>query len=262
MTISLAVVAAVNDEKVLQTNLAASPLLSETRIPLIIERGHLCAGSAYNAGMLRTNAEVIVFPHQDVHLPLGWEVRLFKTIKDLNERRCNWAVLGVYGVKPSCQHTGRVWSSGLRKEIGESFNEPQAVVSIDELVIILRRECNLWFDEQLPGFHLYGTDMVQNALQRGFEAYVFHGPVVHNSNPVVRLDRSYWNAYSYIQEKWGTKLPIPTCIVPITRFNWQRWRYQISLIKRRLTHWKPKTGPQDDPRMLARKLGYECHVKS
>jgi len=257
MKASLAVVAAVNDEKVLQTNLAASPLINETGIPLIIERGHLCAGAAYNAGMLCTDAEVIIFPHQDVYLPMGWEARVFKAIDDLNEKKCKWGVLGVYGVKSSGQHTGRVWSSGLGHEIGGSLKEPQAVVSIDELVIILRRECNLWFDEELPGFHLYGTDIVQTAFQHGFEAYVFDAPVVHNSNPVVRLDESYWNAYSYVQKKWHATLPIPTCVVPITRFNWQRRRYRMSMIKRRLMGWKPKTGRQDDPKILARKFGYE-----
>ena len=38
--------------------------------------------------------------------------------------------------------------------------------SFDELLIVLRRDSGLRFDEGLPGWHMYGTDIVQTARAR------------------------------------------------------------------------------------------------
>ena len=257
MTESLAVVAAVNDRAILQANLAASPLLKKGDIGLIVEQGHKSAGAAYNAGMGRANADIVIFAHQDVYLPLGWERHLLGGIEKLKSRGCKWGVLGVYGIERTGEYAGRVWSSGLGRELGKHFDEPQEVVSIDELVIILLRASQVFFDMELPGFHLYGTDIVQTAVGRGLGAYVIHAPVIHNSKPVISLGKSYWLAYRYTQKKWARALPIPTCIMPITPTNWQRWRYKISIIREKIRRAKQKTGRYDNPKEIAQRLGYE-----
>jgi len=260
---SLAVVAAVNDGEVLSNNLAVSPMLAEDRVPLIIERGHQSAASAYNAGLDRTTADVVIFAHQDVYLPRGWEAKLITAIDALNHHNKNWAVLGIIGVdtthRVDATHriVGRVWSSGLGCEIGCLLDFPVRAVSIDELAIVLRKEARLRFDEDLPGYHLYGTDIVQMALQKGFEAYVFNAPVIHNSVPVLQLDRSYRRAYRYMQHKWWRKLPIHTTVVPITRSGWPLMRSWLSTSKQRLFGQLPRTQRREAPFLLARELGYE-----
>jgi len=69
-------VTAVNAERVLQANMASSALLNGGRIPLIIERRHIRTGAVCNAGLSRTNAEVIISPYQDMYLHLDGDIRL------------------------------------------------------------------------------------------------------------------------------------------------------------------------------------------
>lgn len=118
---SLSVIAAVNDDTVLRNNLALSPLLSDGRIELIVERKRPSAAAAYNAAMSRTDSEILIFAHQDVYLPSGWEENVFKTVDASGSKRVNWAVLGVYGVEPSGRHIGRAWSSGLGRSWVSAF---------------------------------------------------------------------------------------------------------------------------------------------
>ena len=254
---TLSIVAAVNDEEVLRTNLAASPVLKSGQVPLIVEKGHASAGRAYNAGIAKSASDIVILAHQDVYLPEGWEAKLQAAVRRLEDEHADWGVLGVYGMRASGRAVGRVWSSGLGKEIGSAFNTPEPVVSLDELVLVIRRANGLTFDERLPGFHLYGTDIVQSALACGLGAYAIHAPVIHNSKPVRVLDRAYWNAYRFEQQKWKLNLPILTCIVPITRLGWPRFRYRLSRLKARLLGRQPAERTRGDPRALAGRLGYE-----
>ena len=129
--------------------------------------------------------------------------------------------------------------------------------SVDELVIILRRKSGLRFDEKLPGFHLYGADIVQTALARRLGAYVIDAPVVHNDKRVKDLGREYGNAYRYLQRKWRERLPIPTTIAPITRWGVPLWRVRMRdwVMRRRKGVRYDELLP--DPVDIARRLGYE-----
>lgn len=255
------IVAAVNDDEVLANNLAASPMISEGSVPLIIQRGHQSAGSAYNAGLERTTADVVVFAHQDVYFPRGWERKMLLAIDDrLELEGKRWGVLGVVGKDRTGELVGRVWSTGLHREVKANFSNPTPVVSVDELVIVLRKETGLRFDSSLPGYHLYGTDIVQSALQSGFEAYVFDGPVIHNSVPVVQLDGSYTRAYRYLQRKWHSRLPICTTVIPITRFGWPLFRRRLANVKNHVFSRKPsrqRYARHQTPWLKAQELGYE-----
>lgn len=258
---SLAVVAAVNDDKVLRDNLAMSPMIKEDHIPLIAERGYQSAGKAYNAGLDKVTADIVIFAHQDVYLPRGWDKKLLSTVRALELNSKNWGILGVVGRDENSNVVGTAWSTGLGYEIKFEISSPTAIRSLDEIVIVLRRKTGLRFDEYLPGFHLYGTDIVQTALQSDFEAYVFDGPVVHNSKPNKKwLDRSYAKAYRYVQRKWKEKLPIGAIIVPITKYGWPLLRKYASQIKRyyfgRAKTKKRYTG-RIDPKRVAQDLGYE-----
>lgn len=257
---SIAVVAAVNDDKVLRNNLEASPMLSEGRIPLVVEHGYQSAAKAYNAGLDRVTADIVIFAHQDVYLPRGWDRKLLLTIQTLESNAKNWGVLGVVGKDEKGNLVGKAWSTGLRHEIKVKFLSPTAIGAIDEIVIVLRRETGLRFDEELPGYHLYGTDIVQTALQRGFGAYVFDGPVIHNSVPILLLDNSYIKAYRYMQRKWKEIMPISTTVMTITKSGWPLLKTLVSQRKRHI--FKRATSRQqyarhDAPARIAKDLGYE-----
>lgn len=257
---SFAVVAAVNDDECLANNLAASPILSEGSVPLIIKHRYKSATLAYNEGLDSANADIVIFAHQDIYLPQGWEKKLLSAIHSLELRGETWGVLGVIGADKAGNLVGGAWSNGLQLKIESKFTSPTPVRSLDEIVLILRKNSGLCFDGNLPGFHLFGTDIVLTAIKSGLGAYVFDGPVVHNSLRVKKLGLSYCAAYRYMQHKWIEELPVFTLILPITRSSWpllRNWCKEREKWVLRQFKPMPHEVRHEAPSLLAKNLGYE-----
>lgn len=257
---SLAVVAAVNDDECLAQNLAASPMLSGNGIPLIVKRGCKSATLTYNAGFDSTDADIVIFTHQDVYFPRGWEKKLYLAIRTLEQRGISWGVLGVIGADKQGKTVGGAWSNGLQWKIESSFNNPASVRSFDEIVLILRKNGGLRFDNDLPGFHLYGTDIALSAIRAGLGAYVFDAPVIHNSVWRKKLGLSYCEAYRYMQRKWKEELPVYTLVLPIKPSVWpliRNWcREKKKWLVRQFKPMPPRVR-YPAPSSMAKQLGYE-----
>lgn len=256
MAPSVGIVAAVNNETVLNENLKRSPLIESAAVSLLELRQQPSAAKAYNAGLDATSHDVIVFAHQDVYLPAPWLETLLAAIAALERRQPQWAVIGLSGVTACGAPVGRVWSSGIGRELGAAFADPVAAVSIDEMVIVLRRASGLRFDASLPGFHLYATDLCLAARTAGLGVYVVDAPAVHNSVPIRTLRGDYLKAYRYLKKKWAFMLPIRTPIAPITRAELGFWRAEWRRIRTRLSNGK-RPPERRDARLMARSLGYE-----
>lgn len=253
------VVAAVNDEAVLEGNLLRSPMLARPDVRFHPRRGFTSASRAYDDALTDCTSDLVVFAHQDVYLPSGWEQRLRAQVAELERVDPDWGVLGIYGVAADGRHAGLVWSSGLNRVFGESFESPVPVRSIDEVLIVIRRESGLSFDPKVPGFHLYGTDLVQTALQRDLGAYVVCAPVVHNSRPAPFLGEDYFKAYRYLTEKWRDHLPIFNNVEPLLapgpRFLALRARHK--LVEWRLGQGHARADRGLDCVDIARELEFE-----
>lgn len=252
----LAVVVAVNDDTVLARNLAASPLLAEGRAVLHVERGASCAGAAYNAGLDATDAELVVFAHQDVYLPPGWDRALRAAVATLEAHDPNWAVLGVFGTTDAGDRVGLAWSSGLGRCVGRALETPVTVQSVDELVIVLRRSAGLRFDETLPHFHLYGTDIVMMARAAGLGAYVATLPVVHNSRFVASLGGGFARAFFHMRRKWWNALPLRTPVVWIERIPWRYVRLRAAYWRSQSKRAARAADATTDPRLIAATCGW------
>lgn len=253
------VVAAVNDEAVLARNLLASPLLAEAGIPLHIERGAPSASVAYNRGIdaaKAAGAEIVIFAHQDVWFPPLWEAGLRETLAQLDSRDPGWALLGVFGTAPEGHRVGRVWSSGLGKCVGQPTDGPVQVQGLDELVLILRLASGLRFDEKLPGFHLYGTDIVQSALTGGRTAWAATLPVIHNSRFVASLGGGFAECCAYMTEKWRDRLPLRTPVARLTGRSWPLWRLRFLFWRTKAKRRRAATDHATDPRTLAERCGF------
>ena len=259
---SLAVVVAVNDDECLAKNLAASPMLTENNIPLITKRGYKSAALAYNDGFDSTDADILIFTHQDIYFPRGWEKKLFLAIWSLEQRGETWGVLGVIGADKEGNLVGGAWSNGQQRKIQSCFNSPAPVRSFDEIVLILRKNGGLRFDGDLPSFHLYGTDIALSAMKSGLGAYVFDAPVIHNSVWRKKLGLSYCAAYRYMQRKWKKELPVYTLILPITRSSWplvRNWcREKKKWLVRQFRPMPPRVR-YPAPSHIAQQVGYECN---
>ena len=251
----------VNDEAVLRENLAASPAVMAEPERLTLLRDQPSASIAYNAGLDATTARICVFAHQDVYLPLGWEERLKDCVAQLDRLDPNWAVAGLFGMDLAGTHVGWVWDGSQGKELGGSFETPIEVHSIDELLIILNREANLFFDSNLPSFHMYGTDIVQTARAAGHGTFIISAPVIHNSIPVAGLHGDFMRSYDYMRRKWWQNLPIKTPVTKITKSGFAaRWkdfrRYQVNFPNRRKINMA-RIAKRPDPKKIARRMGYE-----
>ena len=130
-------------------------------------------------------------------------------------------------------------------------------MSVDELVIVLRRASGCAFDPNLPDFHLYGTDIVQTARRNGKSGYVAHIPVIHNSRPVTSLGGGYATAYKYMRRKWRHNLPIKTPVVPISGSRIPLLRARARTLLRRRKMGARSVVPNSDPKIIAKHLSFE-----
>lgn len=210
------IVVATNNRHLLNSNLRQSPGIGEHADMHVME-GYASAASAYNAGLAKSSHEIAIFVHQDVYLPSGWFESLQTKIAELERSDPKWGVVGVYGVSTDFKRVGHVFTNGLNTTLGGPFETPVEVQSLDELILILNRKSGLRFDEKLPGFHLYGTDICQIAIEAGKKAYVLDLFCVHNSKSIAYLGPDFWRACSFINRKWRHRLPIQTPCAPLKK---------------------------------------------
>ena len=254
----LTIAAAVNNERVLQQNLAASPCLRDGLVLLHCERQAPSAAVAYNRAIDACDTPYVACVHQDVYLPDGWMTRVLRSLAWLSDADPKWAVAGVIGVNAAGTLLGRCWSNGLGREIaGTSQSLPAPIASLDEIVLIIRVESGIRFDESLPGFHLYGTDITQQALRTNRHAYVIDAPVIHNSLPITSLDESFRTCYRVMQQKWKPYLPLPSCVVPVTRSPFAFWRQRFRLLRKSMLGGRTRQMRHEAPRQMAAQLNYE-----
>ncbi|NEY89693.1 glycosyltransferase family protein [Tabrizicola oligotrophica] len=216
-----------HSEAILAANLGRSPLLSH--VPLHVEANAPSAAIAYNRALDATTAPVVVFAHHDVYLPPGWEALLATRLAELPP---DWGVFGSFGIGLDEAHIGPVWSSSLGMIVGRVPMAPVPVQAFDELLIVLNRASGLRFDEALPGWHMYGTDIAQSARVAGFGAYAGALPCIHNDRYHEALGTDFDEAYRFMRRKWAEALPIRTPITKISRsglhLKRDRWRNRQS----------------------------------
>ncbi|MFZ1470413.1 MAG: hypothetical protein WAT09_15775 [Paracoccaceae bacterium] len=204
-----------HSDAILGANLARSPCLSG--IPLHVERDAPSAAIAYNRALDATDAEVVIFAHHDVYLPLGWDQLLAARLAEVQAADPDWALFGSFGVGLNAAHIGPVWSSSLGQIVGRVPLSPVQVQSYDELLIILRRASGLRFDQALPGWHFYGTDIVASARARGLNAWAGALPCIHNDRYHDAVGPDFTESYRHMQRKWRNALPLRSPITKISR---------------------------------------------
>ena len=250
------VAAASHSPAILDANLRLSPMIASGATRLHVEASAPSASIAYNRALDATTEEIVIFAHHDVYLPLGWDDILRARIAEVEAMDPNWALLGAFGVALDVRHFGPVWSSSLGMVVGRVPLTPEPVQSYDEMVIIMRRSAGLRFDETLPDWHMYGTDIVQTARAAGRGAYVVALPCIHNDRYHRALGNDYFQCYRFMQRKWAARLPMYTPIVKISRSGLHllrnRWRDWSSHDYRQAMSVETDT----DPREYARRCGW------
>jgi hypothetical protein len=224
--IPLSFVAGVSDNEILRNNLMASPCVSGPISPhqAILVRGGPNVGAKLNIGLERAKCEWMVCLHQDVWLPPGWDLALAQQIEEAELRYGPIGVAGVYGVghvtapgdptRPlAAERIGWVIDRGRMLRDGPEL--PARVATLDELLLVVRRDSGLRFDPAL-GNHLYGADICLQSRERGL-AVVAIGALCHHNSRHIGLGEGFHESAAVFARKWRHRLPIATPCVIIDR---------------------------------------------
>ncbi|MFJ4039431.1 hypothetical protein ACIPVB_15300 [Microbacterium sp. NPDC090007] len=252
------VVSPVNDDDTLDRCLAASPDVVSGRIPLRVVRDARSANGVIAEALRRTADGFVVYAHQDVYLPRGFFEQLAARLAVLDELDPAWAVAGPIGRDAAHLTHGTVWSTDRGRVVGAPIARPAAVQCLDECLLILRAGDLALVDLGVPGFHLYGVDLVQMGRLQGRRSYALPLDIVHHAKPITSLGGGYARAHRYMRLKWTARLPMTTLIAPLERVPWKLWKMRLGArLRARFVPMRHDYGQQSDPRRIARELRYE-----
>jgi hypothetical protein len=219
---SLSFVACVSSEEVLRSNLFASPCRgSGSGHEVILVKNCPSAAEGLNLGLARSTGEWMIALHQDVFLPERWDRRLVLQLREAERRFGPVGVAGVYGVGP-CRDFGLDGPSLAAQRIGWVVDRgrvlrdgpelPARVATLDELLLVVRRDTPLRFDPAL-GFHLYGADICLQVAERGLAVVAIEALCEHNSQNV-GLPAAFFKSAQVFNRKWAHHLPVATpCVI-------------------------------------------------
>jgi hypothetical protein len=251
----IAVAAPVNRDDILALCLGASPDVVSGALPLTIYRDGARFGPLGNQALAESDAEWLIIVHQDVYLPAGFAARLAAALDWLEAHDPAAAILGAGGIGLDGRLAGRAWSSGHCRVIGDALDLPCRVQSLDEMLMIIRTGSGLRFDEALPGFHLYGTDLLLTAASQGLTAWVADLPTIHHSHAVVNLGGDFRKAWRYLRAKWRAQLPLPNLVCTITTSIWPLLIRDLR-VRIRMRGSRVRPAPVGDPAEIAHDLGW------
>ncbi|MDE1981859.1 MAG: hypothetical protein KGI81_05920 [Betaproteobacteria bacterium] len=217
MSKELAFVACVNDRETLGRCLLASPCLAPGQHALALFEGAASAAQAFNAALSYGDSEWLVYVHQDVFLPPGWEREFLAGLATAQQRLPQLAVAGVFGVGSSGL-LGHVVDRGrLLREGGEL---PAAAHTLDELCFAVRRASGIRLDPAL-GFDFYAADAALQAHEQGLQVAVVDACCEHRSTlPRAGFAEAFVQRFAAsataFQHKWRHRLPVTTPCITLT----------------------------------------------
>ncbi len=213
----IALVTCASRMDVLSQRLAQSPCLQKGGWLWSTYFNCTSAADAFNAALATMPASGwLIWAHQDVYLPEGWEIQFQQALGAAQKRWPTLAVVGVYGVQGAGNKTVR---AGHVLDRGQLLKEPAAlpclVDSLDELLLAVRVNTGLRMDPAM-GFDFYATDLVLQAQEAGFCAAVVDAFCEHWSDTPARgamprqlIERVKTNGRAF-ESKWAHRFPIQT----------------------------------------------------
>jgi hypothetical protein len=255
MTTAITFVVAVNSRQIYEDNFLAS-LCFEGGHPhqIIVQEGFRSAVLAYNDAIDKSLNDLIVFAHQDVLFPREWVKDLQRSLERLDESDSNWGVLGCYGEPLYGKGRGYIYSpyAGV---LGNPFDHPAPVQTLDEIVLIIRKSQGLRFNERLPHFHFYGAEICMTAAKRGMKSYAISALCIHNSQQNLVLPKEFYESYAFTKRNWKGFLPIRTTCIKVTRFDWELYARKLHDLSQRYIKRKEVGATRvKDARVLFRQI--------
>lgn len=219
----LGFVTCVSDAQILRRRLLASECLNSGAYEHALYFNAPSAAAAFSSAQEQMLAcEWLVWVHQDVFLPPGWDTQFMRGLELAAAEFPRLAVAGVYGVAgagAAARRAGHVLDRGTR--LRESMALPCRVHSLDELLFAVRLANGLQLDPEL-GFDLYATDVALAAAERGMEvavvdAYCEHWSATDKERVTEGFADRVVRSGKIFESKWSHRLPIETPCFSINR---------------------------------------------
>lgn len=194
-----------------------------------------------NALIGKARGRHAVLIHQDI-LAIDDRARLDRVLADLDARAPDWAVAGNAGFDIDGKVAWRLTASdGYNTRVGDL---PARVETLDENLLILRKEALLGVSRDLSGFHLYGTDLVQQAAFRGWSAHVIDFHLEHLG--LTEIDAGLLAAIDAFRAKYRRALKPKRLRTTVTHIPFGRDTLKSIRHRRRMGHLAAGTRPLFD----------------
>ncbi|MBX9684100.1 MAG: hypothetical protein K2X41_09960 [Hyphomicrobium sp.] len=155
-----------------------------------------------NALLNAAEAPIVILCHQDIRLIADGRSHLDRALAALTTFDPTWAVAGnAGGIGPGRLAIRISDPHGRNRHIGKL---PARVQSLDENLLIVRRDARIGFSGDLTGFHFYGADICLHASQMGYAAYVIDFHIEHISPG--RKGADFVAAEAAFRAKWSKAL--------------------------------------------------------
>lgn len=220
---TLTFVTCTNSLKVLSKHLLASPCLQDDGHALAVYFNAPSAAHGFNSAAAAAAAAPnpkskipwLVWVHQDVYLPHGWDIDFSESLSEALLRFPKLAVAGLYGISGTGTNARR---AGHVLDRGTPLHEPEPlpclVDSLDELLFAVRVDVGLQLDPAL-GFDFYATDLVLQAQARGLQcavvdAYCEHWSGTASTGVSLAVAKRILTSGEAFELKWQQHLPVTT----------------------------------------------------
>ena len=199
----ISIVSVYNDSKVLRSRLLGGLEYQTAKHEVITvdnSDGRFdSAARALDFGAKQANGEWLLFAHQDVLLlGSGWLAEVERMLNRFHPS--GW--VGVAGMTAGGEFCGLLLDRARLH--GAPVANLAEVQTLDECLIIRRRQQGEYFDEAVPGWHAYGVEACCRATRNGEQNYVLSLPVWHDSKSTNMEGLS--EAHAYVWHKHGAAL--------------------------------------------------------
>ncbi len=197
----------------------------------------------------KARGKYVVLIHQD-SLAIDDRAHLDAVLAELDAADPGWALAGNAGATARRRTARRMTSTmGYNERIGDL---PVRVETLDENLLVLRRAANLGPSRDLSGFHMYGTDLVQQAAFRGWSAWVVDFHVEHLG--LTEIDDGFLASVDAFREKYCRITKPKLLCTAVTYVPFGRNYAKSTRHRRRLGHLAAGTKPFIDLRAFRRRL--------
>jgi len=207
----------VNNQRQLRDNFLSSPIFEDDHPhQLILLENESSAADAIDKGIKKSVNELIIYAHQDVYFPLGWDSLFIERVAQAKNIFSDAAMFGVYGASYKNGkniHAGTVLDR--HRYLDAKTPLPAKVDSVDELAFG-------FFKSEFPGtdcslgYHLYAADIACRYKDKKMSTIVVDALCFHNSAGGFSLPDNFYNSLSHIKNNWKKYFPMATCCITIT----------------------------------------------